>query len=76
MDRSKWGVHIAHCCKFHGCKYGDEDCPVVDGLAEQAYLCMDCFDDLQNEDYYKHELEVIDQIKVLREELRNKSKAR
>ena len=23
------GVHQTHCCVVHGCKYGDEDCPVV-----------------------------------------------
>lgn len=22
------GVHQTHCCPVHGCKYGDEDCPV------------------------------------------------
>ena len=25
------GVHDAHCCKEHGCKYGDSDCPVEFG---------------------------------------------
>ena len=25
------GVHELHCC-LHGCKYGDEDCPVVKGI--------------------------------------------
>lgn len=23
------GVHYAHCCQVHGCKYGDADCPVA-----------------------------------------------
>lgn len=36
------GVHIAHCCARHGCKYGQGltgQCPVVGQRAEQAYPC-------------------------------------
>lgn len=36
------GVHVNHCCIIHGCKYGDEDCPVERGKVKQAYLCEDC----------------------------------
>ena len=36
------GVHTTHCCKRHGCKYGDGDCPVENGEAEQVYLCEAC----------------------------------
>jgi len=39
------GVHINHCCIIHGCKYGDEDCPVAYGTAKQAYPCWDCYDE-------------------------------
>lgn len=46
------GVHRTHCCKWHGCKYGDENCPVVKGEVEQVYLCEDCMEDLRLEDYY------------------------
>lgn len=42
MEKSKWGVHISHCCLMHGCKYGDEDCPVVTGEAVQEYTCESC----------------------------------
>lgn len=35
------GTHATHCCKRHGCKYGDEDCPVVLGTAQQEYACED-----------------------------------
>lgn len=42
MDKSKWGVHVSHCCVLHGCKYGDKDCPVVTGEVEQEYLCESC----------------------------------
>jgi len=37
-------VHIDHCCKDHGCKYGYGDCPVVRGVVEQAFPCEDCGD--------------------------------
>lgn len=36
------GVHASHCCVRHGCKYGDEDCPVVIGKVAQMYDCEDC----------------------------------
>lgn len=29
IDRD--GVHNTHCCRIHGCKYRDEDCPVESG---------------------------------------------
>lgn len=44
MDKSKYGVHQTHCCIIHGCKYGDEDCPVESGEIEQDYDCEDCDD--------------------------------
>ena len=39
MDKEKWGVHETHCCVLHGCKYGDDDCPVVNKLTKQKYIC-------------------------------------
>lgn len=36
------GVHTRHCCVFHGCKYGDADCPVWLGTHEQESPCEDC----------------------------------
>jgi hypothetical protein len=42
MIDSKLGVHIAHCCRIHGCKYGDPDCPVELDLVEQDYPCESC----------------------------------
>lgn len=38
IPKSQWGVHEHHCCKNHGCKYGDSDCPVVLGLTNY-YNC-------------------------------------
>lgn len=46
MDQSKYAVHASHCCANHGCKYGNEECPVVSGKIQQLYPCEDC----QNED--------------------------
>lgn len=36
------GVHVAHCCKDHGCKYGDAQCSVYAGDAAQGYPCEEC----------------------------------
>lgn len=39
MKTAKIGVHQTHCCKKHGCKYGDKDCPVVTGEVKQNFDC-------------------------------------
>ena len=39
------GVHIAHCCVLHGCKYGDKVCPVVQRRAKQEFRCEQCDDE-------------------------------
>lgn len=58
MDKSKWGVHKAHCCYIHGCKYGDPECPVVNGLTKQDHLCWDCVNpDIEDEPYTMEEIE-------------------
>lgn len=36
-------VHTEHCCTFHGCKYGDKDCPVVLGTKPPSYPCSGDF---------------------------------
>jgi hypothetical protein len=53
IPKERWGVHETHCCKRHGCKYGEhDDCPVTLGLIKQTYSCEtgsdfneDCFAD-------------------------------
>lgn len=35
-------THTAHCCVDHGCKYGDEDCPVEKGTKIQSFTCPYC----------------------------------
>ncbi len=49
-------VHMKHCCYKHGCKYGDEDCPVQLGIQKQSFPCESCGWDLkeaeENAEYY------------------------
>lgn len=35
-------VHTEHCCLEHGCKYGEDDCPVAAGRKVQSYPCESC----------------------------------
>lgn len=63
-----YGVHISHCCKWHGCKYGDSDCPVVTGKVKQGYLCESCYEDLEEEDYHRRVLQNIKEIKQFKNE--------
>ena len=58
------GVHASHCCKWHGCKYGDEDCPVVLGQVEQLYPCDFCDDLLEDEEWHRQAVKQIDEIKA------------
>jgi len=41
IEKEKYGIHETHCCLLHGCKYGNEDCPVVNKIIVQEYLCED-----------------------------------
>ena len=34
--------HSEHCCIEHGCKYGDDFCPVYLGIQTQSFRCEDC----------------------------------
>lgn len=36
------GVHVEHCCRDHGCKYGHRFCPVETGSLGQRYPCEAC----------------------------------
>jgi len=42
ISEEEWGVHIAHCCEKHGCKYGNPKCPVETGKVKQKYPCETC----------------------------------
>jgi len=57
-------VHAYHCCKWHGCKYGDDDtCPVVNGYVKQLYLCEWCYEDIENEELHRQVLKNIEEMK-------------
>ena len=45
-----FGVHQSHCCKKHGCKYGNENCPVENGSIEQDTPCERCRTDDEDVD--------------------------
>lgn len=36
------GVHRSHCCRYHGCKYGNPACPVESGDLVQDRPCEVC----------------------------------
>ena len=42
IPKERYGVHQTHCCILHGCKYGNEDCPVASGEILQEYPCESC----------------------------------
>ena len=52
-EKSNRDVHTEHCCIFHGCKYGYEDCPVESGVKAQSYPCEEC--DWEEEDFNAQE---------------------
>ena len=41
-------VHTEHCCKKHGCKYNDYNCPVAFGDKPQSFPCEWCLEDRNN----------------------------
>jgi len=48
-------VHTEHCCTVHGCKYVDDDCPVVTKKKVQSSYCEEC--GLELEGYYDERTE-------------------
>jgi len=46
-DSKGVGTHLSHCCLTrHGCKYGDEFCPVVTGMFKpDSDTCGACYED-------------------------------
>lgn len=43
------GAHTTHCCIYHGCKYGDKDCPVSAGDIKQDHSCEQCGPEVEKE---------------------------
>ena len=35
-------MHLEYCCLEHGCRYGDEECPVGSGIIKQTHPCDEC----------------------------------
>ncbi len=63
---SNKNVHTEHCCCKHGCKYGNEDCPVFLGVQKQSFPCENCEDDLETEE------KSLDMIKYLSKKIINR----
>ena len=64
MSKENYGVHIAHCCYIHGCKYGDKNCPVASGEVAQKHLCYDCEEEYES--YTLEEIELLRKTKSYR----------
>lgn len=60
-DRRFDGVHKTHCCWLHGCKYCNDNCPVVAGKIKQVCTCEDCGDQGW-QDIPPKELKAIDEL--------------
>jgi hypothetical protein len=46
MGKQNKCVHTEHCCVKHGCKYGDDNCPVWLGYKRQSFPCELCSEEL------------------------------
>lgn len=62
-------VHTRHCCKVHGCKYGENDhCPVWLGYEDQSTPCDLC-------DSFPLQITSVDKLpEISEEELSNRRK--
>lgn len=47
-------VHTEHCCKIHGCKYGNDNCPVMTEQKDQSFLCETCYWYIEEYERFKH----------------------
>jgi len=43
ISTSEWDLHRQQCCREHGCKFGNDDCPVVVGILMQNQKCDKCY---------------------------------
>lgn len=68
MEKNEWGVHEYHCCSMHGCKYGDDECPVYAKQIKQMYLCEYCsevgFDSISDIHEYEKYVDIIEDAKL------------
>lgn len=67
MEKEKYAVHIRHCCAVHGCKYGNEECPVESGEVKQDYACEYCADEgIQTVEELQEYMDLLEQVKTLK----------
>lgn len=66
LEKELVKTHETHCCAIHGCKYNEEDCPVVSKEIKQQYLCPDCHETFNDMDDVVEILLVQNKIKELR----------
>lgn len=71
MDERELGVHASHCCVMHGCKYGEKDCPVVNDVVEQKYVCETCsdYEGIQNLEDLKEHLQLYQEVEELQKKI-------
>ena len=58
------GVHTVHCCKKHGCKYYEVDCPVVTGKVEQRYPCEECIEETVEKNLVENYHELLSEVET------------
>lgn len=69
----KIGVHRTHCCKRHGCKYGDANCPIENGTVVQDYPCESCGNDTDKlEDYIETFASIYNKLGIKKEDVDGK----
>lgn len=68
-----YSVHASHCCIWHGCKYGEKTCPVVNGKVKQLWPCDDCYEEMDNAEYYTSVVARLPKIFELRLEAQKRS---
>lgn len=70
MDEREIGVHKRHCCILHGCKYGEDDCPVVNEEVRQDHVCESCgWDGIKNVDGIYKYIEFVNKLDSLQKSL-------
>lgn len=68
-----YAVHAEHCCKYHGCKYGDKNCPVVKEKVKQLWPCEDCYEEMDEAEYYTSVVSRLPQMYELRLEAQKRA---
>ena len=65
MKNNNNRVCETHCCILHGCKYGDDDCPVCLGIIKQKFLCDLCRDNISRNSRNSSDIENANQPREL-----------